>query len=332
MELREVRMKARVRDDCFRASPRGRLDPGGRGAGAIAHGPGLCHRHRGRRVAGSSGARSGRGCRCPPVKSRRQRMLRSMAMPLRGRRWAKKRTPSNCRWEAGRAAAGHPFKGTLAPGYAVRILTGAELPRGADTVVLQEDATVRAGRVRFAPPRKKAANSRGLGEDAADGEVVLPAGRRVGPPELARLISVGIDRVIVRERLRVGVNLYRRRTAATGCRSGGPWHIRCQSADADGADCGLRPSPRRSGRAPGSGGNDPCGFGQRCCRDGRDRDDRRCVRRGRGSYLAASAHRWAGHDLAHRGKAGPSACAGPLAGCAGLWCCLGIRLRPSSAH
>ncbi len=105
----------------------------------------------------------------------------------------------------GRAAAGHPFKGRLTPGHALRILTGAELPKGADTVVLQEDTTVRAGRARFAPPRKSGANARGLGEDASSGEVALAAGRRIGPAELARLSSVGIDRVQVHRPLRVGL-------------------------------------------------------------------------------------------------------------------------------
>jgi molybdopterin molybdotransferase len=107
--------------------------------------------------------------------------------------------------EPGRAAAGHPFKGPLAPGHALRILTGAEIPRGADTVVLQEDATVRAGRVRFTPPRRARANSRGLGEDADEGDVVLAAGRMIGPAEMARLASVGIDRVTVHTPLRVGI-------------------------------------------------------------------------------------------------------------------------------
>ena len=107
--------------------------------------------------------------------------------------------------EPGRAAAGHPFKGRLAPGHALRILTGAEIPRGADTVVLQEDAAVRAGRVRFTPPRKAGANSRGLGEDAAEGDVALAAGCLIGPAEMARLASVGIDRVTVRLPLKVGI-------------------------------------------------------------------------------------------------------------------------------
>jgi len=107
--------------------------------------------------------------------------------------------------EPGRAAAGHPFQGPLPKGHALRILTGADIPRGADTVVLQEDAEVRAGRVRFRAPRKAGANSRGLGEDAKTGEAVLAPGHPIRPQDLARLAAVGIDRVAVRTRLRVGV-------------------------------------------------------------------------------------------------------------------------------
>ncbi len=105
----------------------------------------------------------------------------------------------------GRSAAGHPFAGTVAPGAAVRILTGAELPAGVDTVVLQEDSEVADGRVRFHAPRKPGANTREAGEDAEAGGEVLPAGRRLLPGDLARAAAVGVDRLTVRRRLRLGV-------------------------------------------------------------------------------------------------------------------------------
>ncbi len=107
--------------------------------------------------------------------------------------------------EPGRAAAGHPFPGSVPEGHAVRILTGAEIPRGADTVVLQEDAKIGAGRIRFAAPKKQGANCRGLGEDAKEGDVVIAAGRRLGPGEIARLASLGIDEITARTPLRVGI-------------------------------------------------------------------------------------------------------------------------------
>lgn len=105
----------------------------------------------------------------------------------------------------GRAAAGSPLAGPLPAGMAVRILTGAEIPLGTDSVVLQEDSEVAAGRVRFRAPRKKGANVRPAGEDAEAGAEVLPAGRRLTPADLARAAAVGVDRVSVRRRLGVGV-------------------------------------------------------------------------------------------------------------------------------
>ncbi|MEL6476066.1 MAG: molybdopterin-binding protein [Pseudomonadota bacterium] len=105
----------------------------------------------------------------------------------------------------GRAAAGHPFAGQLAPGEALRILTGADLPAGADTVVLQEDVTLAEGRVRFPAPRKPGANARPMGEDAAAGEEVLPAGRRLTSADLARGAATGIAEVALRRALRVAV-------------------------------------------------------------------------------------------------------------------------------
>ncbi|HSF95676.1 MAG TPA: molybdopterin molybdenumtransferase MoeA, partial [Thermohalobaculum sp.] len=105
----------------------------------------------------------------------------------------------------GRAAAGHPFGGTVPPGAAVRILTGAEIPAGADTVVLQEDSEVTGARLRFRAPRKPGANTRKAGEDAVAGAEALPGGRRLTPADLARAAAVGADRFSVRKRLCLAV-------------------------------------------------------------------------------------------------------------------------------
>lgn len=105
----------------------------------------------------------------------------------------------------GRAAAGHPFPGTLGPGEALRILTGADLPAGADTVVLQEDVTLAGGRIRFPPPRKPGANSRPRGEDARAGDQVFPKGRRLTPADLARGVAAGVAEVSLHKPLRVAV-------------------------------------------------------------------------------------------------------------------------------
>ena len=105
----------------------------------------------------------------------------------------------------GRAAAGAPFDGAVPPGAAVRILTGAILPDGVDTVALQEDAGVGAGRVALAALPRRGANTRPAGEDAAAGAPVLRAGRRLTPGDLALAAATGHGALPVRAPLRVGV-------------------------------------------------------------------------------------------------------------------------------
>ncbi|MXQ09586.1 molybdopterin molybdenumtransferase MoeA [Alphaproteobacteria bacterium GH1-50] len=105
----------------------------------------------------------------------------------------------------GRAAAGAAFPGTVPEGHALRILTGAILPQGVDTVVLEEDVTTDGKDIAFQGPIKAGANTRKAGEDVAAGDVALAAGKRLGPAELALLSAVGASEVTVFDRLRVGV-------------------------------------------------------------------------------------------------------------------------------
>ncbi|MEO1103400.1 MAG: molybdopterin-binding protein, partial [Pseudomonadota bacterium] len=105
----------------------------------------------------------------------------------------------------GRAAAGAPFDGVVQPGEAVRILTGAALPAGVDTVVLEEDCTIEAERIAFNGPLKVGANARKAGEDAHEGDTLLDAGHRLRPQDLAFLTATGVHDVAVHRRLRVGV-------------------------------------------------------------------------------------------------------------------------------
>jgi molybdopterin molybdotransferase len=106
---------------------------------------------------------------------------------------------------AGRAAAGLPFAGRVPQGQALRILTGAILPEGVDTVVLEEDVAADARRIAFHGPVRRGANTRAAGEDVAAGATLLPAGHRLGPADLALLAATGTARLAVRTRLRVGV-------------------------------------------------------------------------------------------------------------------------------
>ena len=103
----------------------------------------------------------------------------------------------------GTAFAGNSFSGLVGKGQAVRIMTGAVLPAGADTVVVQEVARVEEASVVVPAGQRQGQNTRRAGEDLARGAVALPAGKRVGPAELGLIASLGIAEVEVRRRLRV---------------------------------------------------------------------------------------------------------------------------------
>ncbi len=105
----------------------------------------------------------------------------------------------------GRSAAGAPFAGRVPEGAAVRVLTGAALPEGVDTVVLDEDCAVGEGEVAFRGPVKRGANTRKAGEDVAEGVTALSAGRVLTPADLALAAAVGHGALPVFSRLRVGV-------------------------------------------------------------------------------------------------------------------------------
>ncbi|MEM1233920.1 MAG: gephyrin-like molybdotransferase Glp, partial [Pseudomonadota bacterium] len=105
----------------------------------------------------------------------------------------------------GRAAAGVPYEGELLKGHAIRILTGATLPEGVTTVVLEEDCRVSDGRISVEGPLKTGANCRKAGEDVKAGHVILPTGRVITPADLALLAATGHGEASVYERLRVGV-------------------------------------------------------------------------------------------------------------------------------
>lgn len=105
----------------------------------------------------------------------------------------------------GRAAAGAPFKGTVPAGHAIRIFTGAVVPAGTDTIILQEDVTTNGQTIAFHGPLKQGANARQEGEDMARGQVIFNATHRLSPGDLATLASAGVGCINVRKQLRVGV-------------------------------------------------------------------------------------------------------------------------------
>lgn len=105
----------------------------------------------------------------------------------------------------GRAAAGQPYDGNVPSGYALRILTGAALPDGVDTVVLQEDVVVDGGKLLFNGPLKQGANARAAGEDMKAGQIILAAGRKLTSADLATAVACGVGTVNIRKKLKVGI-------------------------------------------------------------------------------------------------------------------------------
>lgn len=107
----------------------------------------------------------------------------------------------------GRVAAGHTLGRAGVRGEAVRIFTGAPMPSGFDTVLMQEDCRSEAegARVVIRPGITRGANRRVCGEDVAPGAVVLAAGRRLRPQDIGLAASLGFATLPVRAPLRVAV-------------------------------------------------------------------------------------------------------------------------------
>lgn len=106
----------------------------------------------------------------------------------------------------GRSAAGLRFGGAVGPGEAVRIFTGAPMPEGADTVLLQEDAEVlEGGRIRttFTPVRGR--HVRPKGQDFYEGETVLAAGAVLDAGRLTLAASCNHPKLAVFRRPRVAI-------------------------------------------------------------------------------------------------------------------------------
>ena len=105
--------------------------------------------------------------------------------------------------EIGAALAGKAFAGTVGPGQCVRVTTGAVMPAGADTVVVQEVVKVHGAKVSIPGGQKAKQNVRTAGEDLKKGVPVLGPGLLLRPAELGLIASLGIGEVAVRRRVRV---------------------------------------------------------------------------------------------------------------------------------
>jgi len=105
----------------------------------------------------------------------------------------------------GRAAAGVGYADVVPNGYAIRILTGAMVPSGVDTVVLEEDCTISDTAIAFNGPLKRGANTRKAGEDVQIGDTVLKKGTTIDAGQIAILAITGVRDVPVYKPLRVAV-------------------------------------------------------------------------------------------------------------------------------
>ena len=93
----------------------------------------------------------------------------------------------------------------VAPGRAVRVHTGSELPEGADAVVMIEDAETVGGEIEVFDAAAEGENVAPVGEDVEAGQSLYDPGHRLRPSDLGLLRSTGVERVTVRERPRVAV-------------------------------------------------------------------------------------------------------------------------------
>ncbi|MCK4864167.1 MAG: molybdopterin molybdotransferase MoeA [Gammaproteobacteria bacterium] len=103
----------------------------------------------------------------------------------------------------GKSFAGIPFKGEVKPGECIRIMTGAPMAAGTDSVVMQEQVQVDGDAITIQSGHCKNENVRHIGEDIKDGDVVLGRGQHLSPAELGVLASLGVAEVTVYKKIRV---------------------------------------------------------------------------------------------------------------------------------
>jgi molybdopterin molybdotransferase len=107
----------------------------------------------------------------------------------------------------GESAAGRAFAGEVAPGEAVRIFTGAAVPGGADTVMVQEEAAREGDLLRLAGegPGRAGRNVRSQGLDFSTGELLVARGERLSAARIALAATGGHGTLPVRRRVRVAI-------------------------------------------------------------------------------------------------------------------------------
>ena len=99
--------------------------------------------------------------------------------------------------------AGNALDGQVQTGACIKIMTGAAIPSGVDTVIPQERVKINGDVIEIAEPIKQGANVRYAGEDLAQGQIVLPIGHMIKPADLGLIASLGIGEISVYRKLRV---------------------------------------------------------------------------------------------------------------------------------
>ena len=105
----------------------------------------------------------------------------------------------------GYAKAGHPYQGTITHKQALRVLTGATLPDGPDTILMQEDCLIEGDHIVIPPGIRQGANLRQAGEDIQIGQIILKHHQFLRPQDIALAASVGRTSLSVYGNLRIAI-------------------------------------------------------------------------------------------------------------------------------
>ncbi|WP_257276119.1 MULTISPECIES: molybdopterin molybdotransferase MoeA [unclassified Endozoicomonas] len=107
---------------------------------------------------------------------------------------------------AGKSLAGHPYQGTLPAAHCIRIMTGASLPEGADTVIMQEQTEKTEQGIAFRkPPSRSGDHIRRAGEDILHGSQVFEKGHIIKAQDVGLLASLGLPTVSVVRKIKVAL-------------------------------------------------------------------------------------------------------------------------------
>ena len=105
----------------------------------------------------------------------------------------------------GTAFAGKPYLEEMTTGQCLRIMTGAILPEGLNTVVMQEHVEQEGNCIVIGGGHKSGQNVRLVGEDISEGQVILKPGKYLTPPDIGLLASLGIAEIKVKRKLRIAI-------------------------------------------------------------------------------------------------------------------------------